>query len=211
MVNMSSTEPVEDLRIARGRATRQQLIDAAAVVLSERGYASTSMRAVADKAELRLSLVHYHFGSKAGLLTAVMDTLTSDLLNRQRELFTDGRPFSAQWRTACEFLRDDIQSGYVRILWELWAAGLTDGDLAERWRVNQAGWRNLVIERLERMADDGVTLPMSARSLGALTAGVFEGAEAEMLIGVTEQDSPHLEALEAIAELIERAEQTRPS
>src|SRR3954469_12361577 len=107
---MSRTdEEIGDLRLARGQATRQQLIDAAAAVLSERGYASTSMRAVADQAGLRLSLVHYHFGSKAGLLTAVMDSLTTDLLERQREMFTDGRPFSAQWRTACGFLRDDIQ------------------------------------------------------------------------------------------------------
>jgi AcrR family transcriptional regulator len=209
MEHMSRTDDeVGDLRLARGQATRQQLIDAAAAVLHERGYASTSMRAVADQAGLRLSLVHYHFGSKGGLLTAVMDSMTGRLLDRQRQMFTDGRPFSAQWRSACEFLRDDIQSGYVRILWELWAAGLTDTDLAERWRVNQGGWRNLILERLERMADErDIDLPMQPRVLATLVGSLFEGAEVEMLIGVPEQESPHLEALEAIAVLIEQSEQ----
>jgi len=183
------------------------LIDAAATVLTERGYASTSMRAVADEAGLRLSLVHYHFGSKAGLLTAVMDSMTDRLLDRQREMFTDGRAFSAQWRTACGFLRDDIQSGYVRILWELWAAGLTDTELAERWRANQAGWRNLIVARLEQLSvESDLDLPMRPRALAAVVGSLFEGAEVEMLIGVSEQDSPHLEALEAIAALIEQSE-----
>lgn len=205
---MSRTNQVSDLRLARGLATRQQLIDAAATVLSQQGYASTSMRAVADQAGLRLSLVHYHFGSKAGLLTAVMDSLTAGLIDRQREMFTDGRPFSAQWRSACEFLRADIDSGYVRILWELWAAGLTDDVLAERWRANQAGWRNLIVERFEQMAEEGIDLPMNARALAALAGSLFEGAEVEMLIGVPQPESPHIEALTAIAEMIERAEQT---
>lgn len=205
---MSSDPPREDLRVSRGRATRAQLIDAAAAALAEAGYAGTSMRTVADRAGVRLSLVHYHFGSKRGLLIAVMDELTATLLDRQGAMFADDRPFAEQWRTACAYLREDVGSGYVRILWELWAAGLADAELAERWRTTQRGWRELIVARIERWrAETGVELPMSPRALAGLIGNLFEGAETEILAGVAEDEAPHLEALEACAVLIERAEQ----
>jgi AcrR family transcriptional regulator len=203
-----AAEPSEDLRIARGRSTRATLIGAATDILRENGYAATSMRAVAERAGTRLSLVHYHFGSKRGLLVAVLEELTESLLERQQTMFTDGRPFADQWRTACEYLREDVRSGYVRILWELWAAGLADPALAERWRATQRGWKRLIEVRLERLeAEGGVELPMRPRALATLIGNLFEGAETEILAGVSEDESPHLEALEACAALIARAEE----
>jgi AcrR family transcriptional regulator len=197
------------LRLAKGRSTRAQLLTAAADVLREQGYAATSMRAVADRAGARLSLLHYHFGSKRGLLTAVLDDLTERLLERQRALFADERPFAEQWRTACDYLREDIRSGYVRILWELWAAGLADPELAERWRATQRGWRELLEARLERWRDEGdIDLPMRPRALAALIGNLFEGAETEMLAGVPENEAPHLEALDACAALIAGADES---
>ncbi len=201
--------PSGDLRVAQGRSTRALLLAAAADLLREEGYAATSTRAVADRAGARLSLVHYHFGSKRGLLLAVLEDLTERLVDRQRAMFSDGRPFAEQWRTACDYLREDIDSGYVRILWELWAAGLADPELAERWRVAQRDWRELIGARLERLqAEHGVELPMRPRALATLIGNLFEGAEAEILAGVPENEAPHLEALEACGELIASAERS---
>jgi AcrR family transcriptional regulator len=200
----SHPEPAGDLRLARGRSTRAQLLAAATEVLREQGYAATSMRAVADRAGARLSLVHYHFGSKRGLLVAVLDDLTERLLERQTRLFAGDRPFADQWRAACAYLGEDVRSGYVRILWELWAAGLADPELAERWRATQRGWRDLVESRLRRLeAERGLALPMRPRALATLIGNLFEGAETEILAGVPEHEAPHLEALEACAALIE--------
>jgi AcrR family transcriptional regulator len=210
---MSSTpssdagEPRPDLRLERGRATRAQLVAAAADVLDEQGYAATSMRAVAERAGTRLSLVHYHFGSKRQLLIAVMEDLTDGLLERQQAMWSDDRPFAEQWRTACAYLRDDVGSGYVRILWELWAAGLSDPELAERWRATQRGWRGLIVERLGRwQAEHGIELPLPLLALATLIGNLFEGAETEILAGVPEAEAPHLAALEACAALIESTE-----
>jgi AcrR family transcriptional regulator len=202
-------EPVADgdLRVAQGRSTRVLLLAAAGDLLREEGYAATSTRAVAERAGVQLSLVHYHFGSKRSLLLAVLEDLTERLLHRQQAMFSDERSFAEQWRTACEYLREDIRSGYVRILWELWAAGLADPELAERWRATQRGWRELIEARLERLqAERGVELPMPPRALATLIGSLFEGAEVEILAGVLEDETPHLEALEACAALIEGAE-----
>jgi AcrR family transcriptional regulator len=152
--------PSRDLRVAQGQATRALLLTAAADLLREEGFAATSTRAVAERAGARLSLVHYHFGSKRSLLLAVLEDLTERLLHRQQAMFSDGRPFAEQWRSACDYLREDVDSGYVRILWELWAAGLADPGLAERWRATQRRWRELIEARLERLQTErGADLP----------------------------------------------------
>lgn len=202
-----SSAKTGDQRLARGRSTKALVLAAATDVLREHGYAAMSTRAVAERAGVQLSLVHYHFGSKRGLLVAVLEDLTGSLLDRQRTMFSDDRPFAEQWRTACDYLREDVGSGYVRILWELWAAGLADGELAERWRSTQRGWRTLIQERVERwQAQHGVELPLSPVALATLMGNLFEGAETEILAGVPETEAPHLEALEACAALIARAE-----
>ncbi|MDP9133485.1 MAG: hypothetical protein M3N56_01505 [Actinomycetota bacterium] len=142
----------------------------------------------------------------------MLEHLTESLLERQQAMFADDRPFVEQWRTACDYLRQDTRSGYVRILWELWAAGLADPKLAGRWRATQRAWRDLIEARLERgQADGDIDLPMRPRALATLIGNLFEGAETEILAGVPEDEAPHLEALEACAVLIARAERPNPA
>ena len=53
----------------RGQEVRQRLLDAAADLIPERGWAGVSTRAVADRAGLAAGLVHYHFTSVQELLS----------------------------------------------------------------------------------------------------------------------------------------------
>jgi AcrR family transcriptional regulator len=196
-----------DQRVARGEATRTLILDAAREVLGEHGFAATTTRAVAEQAGVQLSLVHYHFGGKRQLLAAVLAREDERLLARQQALYAGPEPLAEKWRTACAYLREDLRSGYVRILWELWAAGLADEELARRWRELMAGWRGLLETVAAEWAEQaGVELPMSPRAVATLVANVFQGAEVEILAGVAEDEAPHHEALEACAGLIERLE-----
>jgi AcrR family transcriptional regulator len=196
-----------DQRVARGEATRILILDAAREVLGESGFAATTTRAVAERAGVQFSLVHYHFGGKRQLLAAVLARENERLLARQQALYAGPEPLAEKWRTACAYLREDLRSGYVRILWELWAAGLADEELARRWREQMGGWRGLLEDVAVRWADEtGVELPLSPRAIATLVANAFQGAEVEILAGVGEEDAPHYEALEACAGLIERLE-----
>jgi AcrR family transcriptional regulator len=204
---MSSAAGKVDLRKVRGEDTRVQILDAARAVLAEHGYANTSTRAIAERARVQLSLVHYHFGGKQQLLAAVLDRENERLLARQRDLFAAPEPLADKWRTACAYLREDLSSGYVRILWELWAAGLAEPELAARWRQAMAGWRELLTKvAAEWAAELELELPISPRALATLVANAFQGAEIEILAGVSEDEAPHLEALEGCVALIEWAE-----
>jgi AcrR family transcriptional regulator len=198
---------LRDRRSSRGDATKESILEAARESLRERGYSGTSIRAVAERAGVQLSLVHYHFGSKQAMLVAVLEHENEQLLVRQQALFAGPEPLSMKWRAACRFLEDDLESGYVRILWELWAAGLADEQLAARWREATAGWRRLIAEVVEDWSREvGLELPISATAVATLVANLFQGLEVEILAGVLEAEAPHLEVLEAVAQLIEGIE-----
>jgi AcrR family transcriptional regulator len=196
-----------DLRRARGDDTRALILDAARDALAGDGYTKTTTRAIAERAGVQLSLVHYHFRTKQLLLAAVLARENERLLERQRALYAAPEPLATKWRMACAYLREDLRTGYVRILWELWAVGLADEELAARWREALAGWRDLLTEVVtEWEQEHQIELPISPRALATLVGNAFLGAEAEILAGVTEDEAPHLEALETCAQLIEWAE-----
>ena len=54
-------------------ATRLRLLDAARDCFAERGYAATTLRDIARRAELTQPLIHHYFGSKQALFEAVLD------------------------------------------------------------------------------------------------------------------------------------------
>ena len=205
---MSSTS---DRRTLRGGLTRLKILEAARGTLLERGAGGTSTRSVADRAGVPLSQVHYHFGSKQDLLAAVLERENDLLLDRQRELYDAPGPLAEKWQTACAFLDEDIRSGYVRVLWELWAAGLADDVLAEHWRGAMGGWRELLEAVFEKWTvDNDITLPVAPRAVATLVCNIFQGVEIELLAGIGEAEAPHREVLEAIGLFIQGAEAGRP-
>jgi AcrR family transcriptional regulator len=186
------------------------MVEAAREILIEQGHGGASTRAVADRAGVRLSLVHYHFGGRQGLLAEVLERENEGLLERQRALFAAPGPLADKWRTACDLLDEDIRSGYVRLQFELWGAGLVDEDLAAGWRAALKGWRGLLASVFERWAEDlDIELPLRPKALASLVGNLFEGIEVEMLGGVPEEDSPHREVLDYFGELIAQAEAAR--
>src|SRR5690606_28601796 len=64
--------------------TRQAILDAAEQLFAERGYAATSMRAIAGAARTSQALLHHHFGTKAQLYEAVKQRFTERFDRAQR-------------------------------------------------------------------------------------------------------------------------------
>ncbi|PPJ08871.1 TetR/AcrR family transcriptional regulator [Nocardia nova] len=56
----------------RGRRSRAEILDAAARLMAERGYAATSISVLSAETGLPKSAIYHHFHSKSGLLSAVM-------------------------------------------------------------------------------------------------------------------------------------------
>src|SRR5437763_16958560 len=124
---LEDADSKERLGMARASAekpvTRTTLLEAAKKVLRQNGYSGLSTRDVAAAAGAPLSQIHYHFGSKQGMMLALFEYLNAQLLDRQQAMFGDpSLKISAQWDLACQYLDHDIASGYVRVLQELIAA-----------------------------------------------------------------------------------------
>ena len=112
------------------QSTRNSILEAAKEALLENGYAALSTRAIAQRAGVPLSQIHYHFGTKQNLVLEVLAVENRRLLERQTRMYHSEMPFWKQWEQACDFLDDDLASGYVRVLQEMTAAGWADGEIA---------------------------------------------------------------------------------
>lgn len=187
--------------------TKTAILGAARERLLADGYANLSTRAVAEAAAVPLSQIHYHFGSKRQLILAVLDAENVRLLERQREMFDTPQPLWVRWERACDFLDADIDSGYVRILQEMIAAGWSDPEVADAVRRMMGGWYGLLEEvaqrEVERGADFGEFTP---GEVAALMGTPFIGAEELILLGVSETTLPMRSALRKVGRLLQRVE-----
>lgn len=60
-------------KLAKSAISQKRVLDAAAKIFRDYGYAGTTMRAIADEADLKAGSIYYHYKSKDDLITAVLD------------------------------------------------------------------------------------------------------------------------------------------
>jgi AcrR family transcriptional regulator len=196
--------------LAKKPETSTTLLEAAKKVLRQKGYSGLSTRDVAAAAGVPLSQIHYHFGSKQGMVLALFEYLNGQLLDRQNALFGDATlKLSEQWDRACDYLDDDISSGYVRVAQELIAASWADAGVAKDIRAGMIGWFDL-IAGLARKAERelGGLGPFSPDEVAALVGSAFIGAESLHLLGIEKRGAPVRQSLRRIGDLIRIAEDT---
>jgi AcrR family transcriptional regulator len=77
--------------------TKARILDAAEQLFANQGFAATSLRTIIKEADVNTAAVHYHFGSREGLIEAVMqrraDPINNERLKELEELeskFEDG-------------------------------------------------------------------------------------------------------------------------
>jgi AcrR family transcriptional regulator len=185
-------------------STRTAVLEAAKKVLRQSGYSKLSTRDVAEAAGVPLSQIHYHFGSKQGMVLALFEYLNAQLLDRQTSLFADETAkLSEQWDRACDYLDEDIASGYVRILQELIAASWADAAISKVVRAGLLGWDEILrglVRRAER--ELGGLGPFSAEEVATLIGSAFVGAESTYLLGLEKKGIPIRQSLRRFGDLI---------
>jgi AcrR family transcriptional regulator len=189
------------------RGTRLRILAAAKAALLDVGYANLSTRGIAEAAGVPLSQIHYHFGSKQNLMLAVLDMENRMRLGRQAAMYETDKPLSEQWLQACDFFDDDLESGYVRVLMEMAAAGWSNPEIAEAVSAEIRGWFDLLTEVAQRAAERfGSVSPFTPEELAALAGLPFLGAEAVILLGLDDTKIAARPALRKIGELLRMLE-----
>jgi AcrR family transcriptional regulator len=78
---------------AQGASSRERILDAAVELISERGYSATSVDALCRRAGIVKTALYWHFGSKEGLLAAVIDRVASAWIEEiQKTAYQAGDP-----------------------------------------------------------------------------------------------------------------------
>jgi AcrR family transcriptional regulator len=188
--------------------THTLILDAARSRLLADGYAGLSTRKVAEEAGVPLSQLHYHFGSKQGLILALFEEENQRRLERQRRMYAEDLPLWQRYEQACDFLEDDLDSGYVRVLQEMLAAGWSNAELGTAVRELLGGWFALLTE-VAREAEHrhGPLGPLTAEEVATLVGTAFIGAEALLLLGFDREVLPIRSALRRVGVLIRQLEE----
>ena len=188
--------------------TRTLITDAARCRLLTDGFAGLSTRKVAEEAGVPVSQLHYHFGSKGGLILALFEEENRRRLDRQRSMYAEDLPLWRRYEQACDFLEDDLDSGYVRVLQELIAAGWSNAELGAAVR-DLLGGRVALLADVAREAErrHGPLGPFTADELGTLIASAFFGSESLLLLGFDREVLPVRAALRRVGVLIRQLEE----
>lgn len=190
--------------------TRAQILAAGKRALLESGYSGLSTRRVAEAADVPLSQIHYHFGSRQNLVLGVLAGENERLLERQARLYGAETPLWRQWEQACDFLEEDLRSGYVRVLQEMTAAGWSDEEIAEAVRENLRGWFELLTDTAAKAAPRlGGLGPFTANEVATLIGVAFLGIETMILLGFDEEAMPCRSALRSVGFLLRTMEEHR--
>ena len=113
---------------------------------------------------------------------------------------------SQRYDQACDFLDEDLASGYVRILQEMVAAGWSDPAVAEQATAMLGEWFDLLTAVMREAEEQfGSIGPFRAEDVAALIGMVFLGGESLLLLGDRWAD-PVRTALRRVGDLIRAAE-----
>jgi AcrR family transcriptional regulator len=182
--------------------TKTRILDAAFQRLAREGYAALSVREIARDAGVNYALINYHFESKDRLVIAVLDRLNERLLDRQQRMYLARGGFAGKWAQARRFYENDLASGFVRVLMELYAASMSNEPLREEFRPRINAWFE-VINTVAREAVEAYGLDLPPEVIGCWISNFWMGMELSMLAG-TASPAVHRQALDAFEAMLRR-------
>ncbi|WP_283133195.1 TetR/AcrR family transcriptional regulator [Rhizohabitans arisaemae] len=162
----------------RGSSTRDRLIDSAVRLFGEKGFEATSLRAVTDAADSNVAAVNYHFGSKEGLLRAVIDG-TMRAVNEERRRRLDELEARSPVPSVAELVRAFVEPGVA-----LTTGHGVNGSVVERFIGRMMGEsdprvRQIFADQVDRV--EGRYLAAMARALPGRDEGDVRFAYTSML------------------------------
>lgn len=135
---------------------RQQLMDAAIEVMSERGVVASSTRAITEAAGVPQGMFHYCFDSKSALLRALLERESERTLATAWRLDPDSDSFATSLSKVLHAQLARIRSNPAQylVLADLTVAARTDPELLELSRWERRQFTELVVRQLERWRPD---------------------------------------------------------
>lgn len=163
-----------EVRQAAARETRAAIVTAARVLFAERGYAATSIDAIAREAGVAVPTVYAVFGSKRAVLLAMNDAIDSDArVGDMRAAFAPGTSIEAQRKAVARFFTQLFTRG-GDVIEAARGAGAADPEL-----------RGLVADGTARHRREATRVASAWARAGALRDGLSAREAADTLAAIT--------------------------
>lgn len=159
-MNRQTTRPYNaPRRRERAEATRKSVLQAARLLFTRQGYQAATLQAIAQEAQVALPTLYAIFGSKAAILSALVQSAGADedIRALSRLAFAEQDP-TRQLALAARVIRS-IHEREADLEDLLWQAGGGDADLAAVWRQSHQQQLNRQGELLAGLALKGALKP----------------------------------------------------
>src|SRR4051812_332731 len=172
---------------ARIDAQRGAIVEAAAALLAEQGYAGCTMAAVAGRAGVAAGSVYKHFAGKADLVAEVFRNIVTHEVDVVRRAASSGSAAECTTAVLETFARRALKSpkrAYVLLVEPV------DPVIDELRLEFRRAFRDVITEAIERGVADGELPPQNASVVAAALVGAF----GEALLGplATGADDPDI-------------------
>ena len=115
----------------RGRRRREQLVEAGVELLAEGGWPAVTTRAVAERAEANVGLIHYHFGGLLNLKAVIARSAGAQVFDPVTEQLTSASTADEARLRLLELLAAPLDSREARLTVEIIAGAAREPVLGE--------------------------------------------------------------------------------
>lgn len=165
---------------------RRDLLEAAARVFARRGIDGASLADVAAEAGYTKGAVYSNYGSKKGLIDAVVDDRSSNILEFGVDAAASQRgPISEKGRALGDRLdatRSD-QRDWLLLYLELWQRAVRDETMVQEFRSHHGGNLNEIASVVRAQLDEsGAAVGFTPRELAVVISALTTGMAMEAMI-----------------------------
>jgi AcrR family transcriptional regulator len=182
-------------------SSRGQLLEAAAVVMANEGYAAVTSRRVAEQAGLNRALVHYYFHTMDDLFLALFRHRAEQGLATQAKALQSDQPLWALWDLYRDTQSTALTMEFVALSNHRKAIRTEIAQTVERFRAEELKVLTEAFERYGVPPDD-----ISPAVAASLLASVTRFLAAEATLGMSDG---HAETVDFVERLIRRLEGDR--
>ena len=185
-------------RQRQGRDRHQEILEAAARVITDRGLADTRIQDIAERCGVSPGLILYYFESKDRLLVDALTYANDKYYLAQARELRRLRSAREQFQRLVELSVPGLLGEHERLeewaLWvEIWVRALRDPALAKEREVLDRRWRQSIADIVRHGRETGeFSAGEDADELGMMLGAFIDGLAIQVLMNDTQVSPPRM-------------------
>jgi AcrR family transcriptional regulator len=158
--------------------TKLKIAEAALETLKEKGFAGASAREIARVGGFNQALIFYHFGSVQTALLAALDLVSARRMLAYRVALAQAQTLPELTALARKIYAEDLENGYVTVLGEMVAGGVSDAELGREVVDRLRPWIDIAEDKLrELLAGSLFESMIPARDVASAIVALYLGVD----------------------------------